>query len=186
MLSSSIILFLLPLGLAAVNGPCSASGTPGVCISTASCSSGGGSSQSGFCPNDPGDIKCCTKTQCGSAGNCRFSSACSGTSKAGLCPGPADFKCCEPGSSGTTPGGSSGGANTADRKLSANGFAFIKRFESFKPNFYFDIAASSHNPVNVVRNTLSSCTGCQNHRIRSCLSRQRMRWHHGTYIGSPR
>ncbi|EAU80871.2 lysozyme [Coprinopsis cinerea okayama7 len=47
---------------AAINDPCSVNGTPGVCLSTTTCSAGGG-----------------------------------------LCPGPANFKCCLPGSSCTAP-----------------------------------------------------------------------------------
>ncbi len=81
------------------NGPCTdASGTPGVCIPTAKCSAGGGSFTSNRCPGTPNDIKCCTKTACGSGGNCRWTSQCSGTTVANQCPGPAGFKCCQPGS----------------------------------------------------------------------------------------
>src|SRR6188768_852381 len=83
-LSASIFFVLLATTYAALNGPCSANGTPGVCISTSACSNGGGTSQSGFCPNDPVNIKCCTKTSCGNGGNCRFTSACaSGNTLAG-------------------------------------------------------------------------------------------------------
>lgn len=45
----------------------------------------------------------CTKTTCGDGGNCRWTSQCSGTTQSNLCPGPADFKCCLPGGSGTYP-----------------------------------------------------------------------------------
>ena len=86
---------------AVVNGPCTGSGgAPGVCIPTADCSSGGGIYISGACPGTPNDIKCCTKTSCGSGGNCRFRSQCSTSTVAGLCPGPADFMCCVPSSGG--------------------------------------------------------------------------------------
>ena len=54
------------------------------------------------CPGTPDDVRCCTKTSCGSGGNCRFANTCSTSTLTGLCPGPADFKCC-------VPGGSSGG-----------------------------------------------------------------------------
>ncbi|KAJ9642943.1 hypothetical protein H2199_004465 [Coniosporium tulheliwenetii] len=86
---------------AVVDGPCTGSGgNPGVCIATAKCSSGGGISISGACPGTPADIKCCTKTSCGSGGNCRWTSQCTtGNTASGLCPGPADFKCCLPKSS---------------------------------------------------------------------------------------
>lgn len=79
---------------AVVDGPCTGSGgNPGVCIATAKCSSGGGISISGACPGTPADIKCCTKTSCGSGGNCRWTSQCTtGNTASGLCPGPADFK----------------------------------------------------------------------------------------------
>ncbi|KAI9842586.1 MAG: hypothetical protein M1837_007024 [Sclerophora amabilis] len=116
--------------LAAVNGPCTANGVPGICIATAACKSGGGKSASGFCPNDPNDIKCCTKA-CGSGGTCRFTSSCTGSSQAGLCPGPANFQCCTPKS-----GGGGGGATG----LSSNGVSFIAGFEGFRANFYTDAA----------------------------------------------
>ncbi|TFK41520.1 hypothetical protein BDQ12DRAFT_678126 [Crucibulum laeve] len=64
--------FLLPtLVFATVNGHCTGTNHPldGICISTSSCSSRGGTSHSGFCPNDPNDIKCCTIDSCGPSGN---------------------------------------------------------------------------------------------------------------------
>ncbi|KAK3331423.1 putative NlpC/P60-like cell-wall peptidase [Apodospora peruviana] len=80
-----------------VNGACNGSGgAPGVCIDTKACSADGGSFISDACPGTPDNIKCCTKTKCGSGGNCRFTSSCDGTTKTGLCPGPDNFKCCEP------------------------------------------------------------------------------------------
>ncbi|MCJ1466255.1 hypothetical protein MMC07_004874 [Pseudocyphellaria aurata] len=123
--------------LGAVNGPCSIDGTPGVCISTSSCSRSGGSFRSGFCPKDPNNVKCCIKPACGSGGNCRFSSQCSGSTKSGLCPGPADFKCCLAGGGGPSPG--SGGTSTS-HSLSAHGVQFIEGFEGWNPNFYRDSA----------------------------------------------
>ncbi|KAB2576870.1 putative secreted protein [Lasiodiplodia theobromae] len=100
----SPLLFLLPLTtLAKFNGPCTgAANKPGVCIKTSSCTSGGGTYISGACPNDPNDVKCCTKASCGSGGTCKFVDKCeSGSTKAGLCPGPSDFKCCLPKSGGS-------------------------------------------------------------------------------------
>lgn len=67
---------------AAINGRCSVNGTPGVCLTTASCSSGGGKSTAGFCPNDPTNVQCCTKT-CGSGGSCKWTDQCSGTKTTG-------------------------------------------------------------------------------------------------------
>ncbi|KAI9764042.1 MAG: hypothetical protein M1840_008918 [Geoglossum simile] len=91
---ASFALFSL-VAFAATNGPCDVSGTPGVCVATASCASSGGKSHTGFCPNDPTDIKCCTKSSCGSEGSCKWTAQCSsGNTQTGLCPGPADFKCC--------------------------------------------------------------------------------------------
>ena len=87
---------------AEINGPCTGSGgAPGVCIPTADCSSGGGSYISNACPGTPDDVKCCTKTSCGSGGNCRWTSQCSTSTVSGLCPGPDDFKCCVPDSQGS-------------------------------------------------------------------------------------
>ncbi|KAF8416644.1 hypothetical protein EV426DRAFT_415498 [Tirmania nivea] len=100
---SVISLLLIAVGSAhaALNGPCSVGGTPGVCIKTSSCSSAGGTSHTGYCPKDPVDVKCCTKTSCGNGGNCRWTSQCSGTTVSNKCPGPANFKCCE--GKGSTP-----------------------------------------------------------------------------------
>lgn len=117
--------------LAAINGPCSVGSTPGVCIATAQCSSASGTSSVGFCPNDPTDIKCCTKPSCGVGGHCDWTAACKGTTKTGLCPGPADFKCCFPASTGS-------GAHS----LSPNGVNFIAGFEGFRKDFYIDAAVS--------------------------------------------
>ena len=90
------------------NGSCKGSGgAPGVCIATSKCTADGGKFISGACPGTPDNIKCCTKTSCGSNGNCRFTSQCSGSTLTGLCPGPADFKCCVPGSGGGNGGGTS-------------------------------------------------------------------------------
>ncbi|MCJ1270389.1 hypothetical protein MMC22_010286 [Lobaria immixta] len=122
--------------LGAVNGPCSVDGTPGVCISSATCSDSDGSSRSGFCPDDPSDIKCCIKPDCGTGGNCRWTSQCSGSSQTGLCPGPADFQCCVE-SDGGSPG--DGGTSTS-HDLSANGVKFIEKFEGWSADFYDDSA----------------------------------------------
>lgn len=85
-----------------VNGPCTGSGgAPGVCIATADCTKGGGSFVSNKCPGTPEDIKCCTKTACGTdnKGICRFVSSCaSGNTETNKCSGPTDFRCCMPGS----------------------------------------------------------------------------------------
>lgn len=88
-----------------IDGPCTgAAGAPGACIATAKCTSGGGTYISNACPGTPDDIRCCTKTACGSGGNCRWANTCSTSTLTGLCPGPADFKCCVPGG-GTGDGG---------------------------------------------------------------------------------
>src|SRR2546423_11348243 len=88
------------LGPASVNDPCTGSGgAPGVCISTSACTNGGGTFISNACPGTPADIKCCSKTACGTdeRGNCRFVSSCaSGITESGQCPGPSTFKCCMP------------------------------------------------------------------------------------------
>lgn len=132
------VFFILGTALGAVNGPCSIDGTPGVCVSSATCSESDGSFRSGFCPGDASDIKCCIKPDCGSGGNCRWTSQCSGSSQAGLCPGPSDFKCCL-----KSDGGSSGnqGASTA-HDLSANGVKFIEKFEGWSAVFYDDAAVT--------------------------------------------
>ncbi|RYP14491.1 hypothetical protein DL765_006327 [Monosporascus sp. GIB2] len=83
--------------LAAVNEPCiGQNGAAGVCLSTSSCSSEGGTSITGACPWDPAGIRCCTKPSCsnGSNGNCRWRSDCAGSVAANQCPGPSAFRCC--------------------------------------------------------------------------------------------
>jgi len=93
------------------NGQCTGKGgAPGVCISTSSCSSGGGSYISNACPGTPDNIKCCVKTECGPSGrngDCRFTNQCGAgkTTLSNLCPGPTNFKCCvdaEGGGGGST------------------------------------------------------------------------------------
>lgn len=76
--------------------------TTGVCVSTSSCSSAGGSTIDNACPGDPADIKCCTKTSCdnGADGNCRWTSDCAGNTVANECPGPAGMMCCSSNSTG--------------------------------------------------------------------------------------
>lgn len=88
---------------ATVNEPCyGPSGAEGVCLTTSACSSGGGSAINGACPWDAADVKCCSKTTCGSGSpqNCRWTSDCTGTTVANQCPGPAGFKCCSAGGTG--------------------------------------------------------------------------------------
>ncbi|EAU80870.1 hypothetical protein CC1G_03046 [Coprinopsis cinerea okayama7 len=81
---------------AAINDPCSVNGTPGICLTTTSCTNQGGQHAVGFCPKDPANVRCCTK-KCGQGGTCRFENTCrTGLTAVGLCPGPANFKCCFP------------------------------------------------------------------------------------------
>ncbi|OHE91848.1 hypothetical protein CORC01_12856 [Colletotrichum orchidophilum] len=83
------------ISLAALNEPCYGSGgRAGVCVTTSSCSSNGGTTIDGACPADASNIKCCTKASCGGGGNCRWTSDCAGTSASNQCPGPSGFKCC--------------------------------------------------------------------------------------------
>ncbi|KAL6713718.1 hypothetical protein ACLMJK_008210 [Lecanora helva] len=133
---------LVSLTFAAINGPCSTDGTPGVCVKISDCAAADGSFRSGLCPNDPADVKCCIKPECGSGGNCRSTSTCDGTTKAGLCPGPDNFKCCVPGGgdSPPPPAGGGGSGSAGDHSLSAKGVDFIAGFEGFRANFYTDAA----------------------------------------------
>ena len=50
----------------------------GTCMRTSMCTSGGGGTYTGFCPNDPANIKCCVKKCPGpmNAGRCRPINAC--------------------------------------------------------------------------------------------------------------
>ncbi|KAG4085838.1 hypothetical protein H8356DRAFT_1298189 [Neocallimastix lanati (nom. inval.)] len=97
----STLLITLPCVLAAVNGKCSSGN--GVCISTTSCISSGGSYVRGLCPNDASNVECCNK-KCsynGKSGQCKFINQCNGSSYTDLCPGGSDFACCIDSSSNT-------------------------------------------------------------------------------------
>ncbi|KAI5843298.1 hypothetical protein DFP73DRAFT_514075 [Morchella snyderi] len=99
-LVSIIALLFLTATHAAVNGPCT--GSPGVCVTTANCARDGGTSVPGYCPNDPDNVRCCTKYNCGASrdcGYCEWTNACTGGGwqvGPGECPGPAGFRCCLP------------------------------------------------------------------------------------------
>ncbi|OLN87589.1 putative secreted protein [Colletotrichum chlorophyti] len=89
------------LAFAALNEPCYGSGgRAGVCVTTSTCSSNGGTTIDNACPADPANVKCCTKPSCGSGGNCRWASDCGGSTVANQCPGPAAFKCCSSSATG--------------------------------------------------------------------------------------
>ncbi|KAL9594909.1 MAG: hypothetical protein Q9219_006764 [cf. Caloplaca sp. 3 TL-2023] len=142
LLTSTLSLLLLTSHtLAALNGHCSVNGRPGVCLHTSDCSDGSGTSTAGFCPDDPADVKCCTKS-CSSGGTCNWASACSGTTVSNQCPGPANFKCCIPasGGGGGGTGGGSGGGTATKHQLSDHGAEFIAGFEGFRADFYRDAA----------------------------------------------
>jgi len=91
------LLITIPSALAAVNGACS-NGKKGICIATGTCTSYGGKTSNGNCPNDPNNIKCCSNIPCkasGKSGTCMFTSECTnGTTYSNLCPGGSNFKCC--------------------------------------------------------------------------------------------
>lgn len=87
-----------------VNGPCKGKGgAPGVCLKISDCDGPGEDFIHNACPGTPDDVKCCSKTSCGTEGNCRWSKDCSTPTVSGLCPGPADFKCCVPSGSSPSP-----------------------------------------------------------------------------------
>lgn len=73
------------------------SGQAGLCIATASCTSGSGTFEAGHCPGSD-DIKCCTwgscQSQSGIAGLCLPDNACKGQKASGACPGPDNVQCC--------------------------------------------------------------------------------------------
>ena len=103
-------------------------------------------------------MQCCTKACSGNGGtgDCR-STSCPGSSLTGLCPGPADFKCCiyksgggGGGDDGGGSGGSGGGSTSTKHDLSANGAAFIAKFEGFRANFYTDAAVGRPFESNLV------------------------------------
>lgn len=80
--------------------PSSLTFSSGVCVTTSTCSANGGTTIDGACPADAANVKCCTKSPCGSGGNCRWTSDCAGTSASNQCPGPGAFMCCSSSASG--------------------------------------------------------------------------------------
>lgn len=100
------LLAIVPYTLATRNEKCS-KGKSGICISTDTCKSYGGTSSRGFCPNDPNNVRCCDAIPCkheGMSGTCKFTNECSGKSYAGHCPGGKNFQCCVPKKKDTTKG----------------------------------------------------------------------------------
>lgn len=71
------------------------------------------------CPGTAANIKCCVKPKCASGGSCKWTSQCSGTSQSGLCPGPSNFKCCTPKSSGPVKGNLPGLSSVQTRNARA-------------------------------------------------------------------
>ncbi|KAF9347962.1 hypothetical protein BGX26_000573, partial [Mortierella sp. AD094] len=78
---------------------------------TSDCRKSGGTYTSGYCKNDPADVKCCTYGECripvsdplpgdpneSIAGVCFPTAYCAnapGISYPGHCPGPSDIQCC--------------------------------------------------------------------------------------------
>ncbi|KAF9921397.1 hypothetical protein FBU30_008617 [Linnemannia zychae] len=74
--------------------------TPGLCVPTRTCTADGGSYYSGWCPNDPPDVKCCLYGDCHvpgvGDGFCAPTSMCLGNGKSypGYCGGPREVQCC--------------------------------------------------------------------------------------------
>ncbi len=75
----SLLVGLFPLAaMAAINGRCSGTATGaykenGICVSTSSCASYGGTYISGGCPSDASNIKCCLIDQCyGDESRCQW------------------------------------------------------------------------------------------------------------------
>ncbi len=107
-------------------GSCSFNGQAGVCKPVTACT-GGGMSKPNICsgpsyvqccvPPPPPNYGSCTVTANGAStiGNCELDSGCTvrgGTTTSGLCPGPANIKCCtfpQPTSYGTCTAGSTAG-----------------------------------------------------------------------------
>ncbi|KAG0055748.1 hypothetical protein BGZ89_002281 [Linnemannia elongata] len=79
---------------------CKVNGQAGICIHTSECSGGGGSYQSGYCPFDGPDVKCCTYGSCTISdsnrrgGQCVPSGTCNCSLFKGRCPGGTDIQCC--------------------------------------------------------------------------------------------
>lgn len=99
----SLLLLLTPISQTASPPTCTTtSGQSGLCISTATCSSGGGVSEAGHC-SGASNIQCCTYGSCAVAtlsGLCQPNTTCTsgGTAWGGYCGGDASILCCTYGS----------------------------------------------------------------------------------------
>jgi len=100
----------VPIEKRTLNGHCSGTATSyyksdGICITTATCDSYGGSYITGGCPSDPDNVKCCLVGLEGSVGTnpCGGSSYCDWTANGcpggsfhpGSCPGGSNYQCCK-------------------------------------------------------------------------------------------
>ncbi|RPB07105.1 hypothetical protein P167DRAFT_513886 [Morchella conica CCBAS932] len=100
----AITFLFFTLAYAAINDPCHVPGRgSGVCVTTQNCARDGGTSTRNYCPNDPDNVRCCTKAPCGPSGqcgSCMWTSDCTPPTwrlgPVGECPGPAGFRCCLP------------------------------------------------------------------------------------------
>ncbi|ORX49609.1 hypothetical protein BCR36DRAFT_291528, partial [Piromyces finnis] len=96
------LLAAAPSAFAALEGSCTVNGVKGVCINTANCKMSAGQSgsanyYSGYCPNDPANVKCCIKkvNYSGRTGTCiNVNSGCNGDLFSGQCPGSSNVKLC--------------------------------------------------------------------------------------------
>ena len=113
-ISPIVFLSLSATVLAALDGPCNYQGQAGTCIDSGDCAASGGSSVTGFCPDDPVNIKCCLKDDTSpadpepvSTGPCNFQgqtgtcidvgdcATAGGSHVQGYCPNdPDNIRCC--------------------------------------------------------------------------------------------
>ena len=91
-ISPIALLSLCATVLAALNGPCEYQGRAGTCIDSGDCATSGGSSVTGFCPDDPVNVKCCLKDDDQASANPQPVSTgpCSFQGQAGTCVDVAD------------------------------------------------------------------------------------------------
>ncbi|KAB5531335.1 lysozyme [Coniochaeta sp. 2T2.1] len=116
--ASTLLLLFLPLVLTATPQTCTiTTGQSGVCISTSSCTSGGGVPEAGHCTGSAANIQCCTYGPC---------------NVATFCPGGEEVQCCVPGTA--TVGGRPCGAFVVNQAT----LELVKGFEGWFPDIYDD------------------------------------------------
>jgi len=123
---------------------CTASGVAGSCVDRDVCIGSGRVATVGRCVHDPVAVQCCTEVKCsheGQSGFCKDTSQCGGETHIGLCPGPANVRCCTP-TTTTSLEGVDAQANTEGQTptnpITDRTMGLITVYEGLHAEFYMD------------------------------------------------